>query len=262
MRWILTCGLALGVSLSAQAAPTWPYRIVAAYAHDVHAFTEGLAICDGDLVESDGLYGASRVEIRTLHTGRVLASHALSATDFGEGVTCAGGSIVQLTWQQGLAYRYDEQLNPLRTFRYSGEGWGLTYDGLRLIESDGSATLRFFRPTDFAQTGALTVTDDGRPVTQLNELEWANGVLYANVWHDPRIAAIDPANGHVLGWLDCHALQQRYGGNLDWKGEDVLNGIAYDPDTGHLFITGKGWPAMLEVAVMRPKIQAGTARPQ
>lgn len=271
MRWILTCWLLLGFGVATTAvmaapaaatAPTWSYRVVATYPHDPQAFTEGLAICDGDLVESDGLYGKSQIVVRSLHTGRVLARRALDADDFGEGVTCAQDRIIQLTWRQGVAYTYDASLDPLQRYRYSGEGWGLTYDGRRLIESDGSATLRFFRPDDFAPLGAIEVRDHGAPVTQLNELEWAGGRLYANVWHRRRIAVIDPQRGDVLAWIDCRALAARYGGQPQWQGEDVLNGIAYDPDSGHLFITGKCWRKLIEIAVDVPDAQAGTAAPQ
>ena len=251
---------------AASAATELHYRVVQTYPHSTQAFTEGLAICNGDLVESDGLYGKSRIEIRSLHMGQVLASRALPADQFGEGVTCADGRLLQLTWRAGLAYAYDHALNPLGRYDYSGEGWGLAYDGKRLIESDGSDTLRFFRPSDFAPLGALKVHDGHGPVTQLNELEWANGLIYANVWHQNRIAVIDPDSGAVTAWIDCTALAGQLVRTANWDSEDVLNGIAYDPDSGHFFLTGKNWPKLFEIALQPAPgsvpAQAGRALPQ
>lgn len=251
MRWILTLALAIGLLASGvvDAAPSLHYRIVAEYPHDRQGFTEGLAICNGDLVESTGLYGHSRIVIRSLHTGRLLQHRELAADDFGEGVTCVHNAVLQLTWRKGIAYVYDFALNPLGSFRYSGEGWGLAFDGKRLIESDGSARLRFFRPGDFAALGSIEVTDNGVPVTRLNELEWANGRIYANIWHDNRIAVIDPHSGKVTAWIDCAGLLTRFTHGPGWDKEDVLNGIAYDPDSGHFFVTGKRWPKLFEIAI-------------
>lgn len=265
----LTCCALLGLLLvgNAQAAPLLHYRVVGSYPHDASGFTEGLAICNGDLVESDGLYGHSRLVIRSLHTGRLLAKHALPASLFGEGVTCANGELIQLTWRAGLAYTYDFALNPLGTLNYAGEGWGLAFDGQRLIESDGSAKLRFFRPADFSMLGSITVRDAAGPVTQLNELEWAKGRIYANIWYSNRIAVIDPRSGKVTAWIDCTRLLKRFKRGPDWPSGNVLNGIAYDPESGHLFVTGKRWPKLFELAVdglsaAPGKAQTATATPQ
>lgn len=261
---LMTAGIS--TASVASTAAELSYRVVQTYPHGTEAFTEGLAICDGDLVESDGLYGQSRIEIRSLHTGKVLAKRKLPPDKFGEGVTCADGRLLQLTWRAGLAYTYDHTLSPLESYSYSGEGWGLTFDGRRLIESNGSDTLRFFRPSDFAPLSALKVHDGHGPVTQLNELEWANGRIYANVWHQNRIAVIDPASGTVIAWIDCSALSARLARGADWGPENVLNGIAYDPDSGHFFVTGKNWPTLFEIALQPapalPPTHDGSALPQ
>lgn len=264
MRWILILALAFGLLTTSivTAAADLHYRIVGEYPHDTHGFTEGLAICNGDLVESDGLYGHSQIVIRSLHTGHLLQHRALPADDFGEGVTCARDTLVQLTWRKGIAYLYDFALNPLGSFSYSGEGWGLAFDGHRLIVSDGSERLRFFRPGDFALLGSIEVHDADSPVTQLNELEWANGRIYANLWHDNRIAVIDPRSGRVTAWIDCARLLTRFTRGSGWNREDVLNGIAYDSGSGHFFVTGKRWPKLFEIVLDQPPIQTGAALPQ
>ncbi|HEU0195747.1 MAG TPA: glutaminyl-peptide cyclotransferase [Nevskiaceae bacterium] len=235
----------------ALAAPTLGWKLIASYPHSTTAFTEGLAICNGNLVESDGLYGNSQIEIRTLHTGRVLEHHTLPANTFGEGTTCAGGRILQLTWRAGLVFAYDANLNPLGRYPLDDEGWGLAFDGQRLIASDGTAVLHFLDPQSLEVTGSVTVRDDGRPVAQLNELEYALGSVWANVWHTDRIARIAENSGVVTGWLDLSKLVHRVHRNPRWVpgAENVLNGIAYDADSGHFFVTGKDWPEMYEIAL-------------
>lgn len=236
-------------STAAGSAPLWHYRVVAHYPHDPHAFTEGLAICGGDLVESDGLYGHSQIAIRTLHTDRLLHRYRLPANVFAEGVTCTQNALVQLTWRRGIAYRYLFDLTPLIPQHYTGEGWGLAFDGHRLILSNGGDALRFYRAADFSPLGAVTVHDGTRPVGRLNELEWSQGLVYANIWHRNRVAVIDPNNGVVRAWLDFSALEKSVSSETDGNAEDVLNGIAYDPDSGHFFVTGKRWPLMFEIRI-------------
>jgi len=241
----------LGYSTAVSAgAPEWHYRIVAEYPHDPSAFTEGLTVMDGHLLESTGRYGSSMLVIRDLHSGAVLSSTKLDDSDFGEGTTVVGNRIVQLTWKSGVAYVYDRDLHRLDGFPIVGEGWGLTYNGHDLIESDGSPTLHFLDPSSFTETRHVEVRDAGKPVQQLNELEWAGDRIYANVWHDPRIAVIAPEDGHVIAWIDCGGLRRLlppFYGNSD--PESVLNGIAFDPATGHLLVTGKYWPRLFELDV-------------
>lgn len=249
---ILAVALMAGtVSGTAAAAPELAWHLIQQYPHSTSAFTEGLAICRGDLVESAGLYGDSYIEVRTLHTGRVLARHYLPPRDFGEGTTCADGRIVQLTWREGVAFSYDHGLNLLKRRPYAHQGWGLAFNGKRLVASDGSATLYWLNSRTLETVGKLKVTDNGKPVQQLNELEWAHGAIWANVWHSSHVARIDPASGHVTGWLDLAALVKLAHRDPHWhdSAENVLNGIAYDANNKHFFITGKRWPLMFEIAL-------------
>jgi glutamine cyclotransferase len=173
----------------------------------------------------------------------------VDATYFAEGMTEWRGRLLQLTWKHSLGFVYDiETLTPGRTFTYSGEGWGLTHDGKRLILSDGSATLRFLDPETFRETVRIDVADRGRPVTQLNELEFIRGEIYANVWQTERIARISPASGAVLGWIDLHGI---WPGRPAADQDAVLNGIAYDAANDRLFVTGKWWPHLYEIKLER-----------
>src|SRR5262249_49768482 len=159
---------------------------------------------------------------------------------FAEGLALAGDRVVQLTWQSGLAFVYDLALDPVGRFRYDGEGWGLTFDGEHWLMSDGSDRIVARRRDDFAPVGEIRVRDGGQPVGQLNELEYAQGRLYANVWHSDRIAVIDPATGNVDAWVDFAPLRQGFAHPASWdENEDVLNGIAFDPANGHFYVTGK-----------------------
>lgn len=224
---------------------TLGYRVLRRRPHSARAFTQGLAIHRGVLFEGTGLYGESRLERRTYPAGRVTARRALAARDFGEGVEVLGGRVYQLTWREGRAYAYSARtLRRLRTHRYRGEGWGLATDGRRLIMSDGTATLRFRHPRTFGVVRSVTVRDAGRPVTRLNELEYVGGAVLANVWKTDRIAIIDPANGRLEGWLDLSGLNPD---PRSLRGENVLNGIAFDGRTGRLLVTGKRWPTLFEI---------------
>jgi glutamine cyclotransferase len=233
-------------TIQAATVPVYGYRIINTYPHDPGAFTQGLLFSDGRLYESTGLYGQSTLREVDLTTGRILQSYALPPAYFGEGITLFRDEIIQLTWQSGRGFVYDrDNLALRRQFSLAGEGWGLTHDGQRLILSDGSATLRFLDPDTFAPLGRLQVYDEHGPVRRLNELEYIAGEIYANVWQTDHIARIDPTSGQVTGWIDLAGL-------LGPTGEpvDVLNGIAYDPATGHLFVTGKLWPRLFKIELI------------
>jgi glutaminyl-peptide cyclotransferase len=222
------------------------YTVVRSYPHDRDAFTQGLEYVEGVLYEGTGRNGHSGIRKVKLETGEVLQAQPLDPRYFGEGITVWKNRIIQLTWQSEVGFVYDRQtFRQQRSFQYTGEGWGLTHDGTRLIMSDGSptGTLKFLDPETLRQTGTLTVRDGGRPVSQLNELEFVKGQIYANVWNTDRIAIIAPKTGRVTGWIDLHGLlDPREAG-----GVDVLNGIAYDAAGDRLFVTGKLWPRIFEI---------------
>lgn len=231
-------------------APVYGYRIIRAYPHDPKAFTQGLIYRDGFLFESTGLNGRSTLRKVRLETGEVVRERALEPQYFAEGLTDWGDTLIQLTWKSNIAFLYDEgSFAASGTFGYGGEGWGLTHDASRLIMSDGSASLRFLDPATFQETGRLVVTDRGLPVTDLNELELVKGEIYANVWETDRIAMISPQSGHVTGWIDLGGLAPGAAGA--GSGDEVLNGIAYDSRSDRLFVTGKLWPTLFEVRLVR-----------
>ena len=178
-----------------------------------------------------------------------MQSQPLAAEFFGEGLTTWRGKLIQLTWQSQLGFVYDQKtLRPLKRFRYGTEGWGLTHDGRRLILSDGTANLYFLDPENFAALGQITVKENGVPVPWLNELEFVQGEVYANVWHTQRIARISPQTGQVTGWIDLSGLP---GPMYKLGEEDVANGIAYDAQSKRLFVTGKRWPRLFEIEVVK-----------
>ncbi|MBU0492516.1 MAG: glutaminyl-peptide cyclotransferase [Chloroflexi bacterium] len=229
--------------------PVYTYRVVNAYPHDPAAFTQGLVFENGFLYEGTGLRGRSSLRKVDLETGAVLQSYKLPDQYFGEGIVIWEDQIVQLTWQSYKGFVYDrDSFALLHEFNYPTEGWGITHDGIRLIMSDGTATLRFWDPDTLAQTGQVEVRDNGVPVTRLNELEYVQGQVYANVWQTDRIARIDPQTGQVLGWIDLIGLLDS--GNR--KTADVLNGIAYDAGNDRLFVTGKLWPKLFEIELVLP----------
>ncbi|MCS6910008.1 MAG: glutaminyl-peptide cyclotransferase, partial [Anaerolineales bacterium] len=207
--------------------PVCTYAVVRAYPHDREAFTQGLIyLGDGKLLEGTGLNGRSSLRRVRLETGEVLQRHDLSSEYFGEGVTALEGRVYQLTWRSGVGFVYDLPTFELqRTFTYITEGWGLTHDGQRLIMSDGTDALHFLDPATLTVTGSLRVRDGETPVPLLNELEYINGWVYANVWKTDRIAKIDPTTGRVAAWLDLAGLRPAETPNSP---EAVLNGIAYD----------------------------------
>ena len=250
---VLAEGSESGLELvpSAPSAPTisYGYRVVRSLPHDPDAFTQGLIIHDGRLLESTGGYGESSLREVDLSSGRVVAQRRLSSQRFGEGLAAVGDRLFQLTWRSGIGIIYDAaSFRPLAEFEYAGEGWGLTYDGDQLIMSDGSAFLSFLDPDSLRETHRLEVTDQGESVTRLNELEFVDGSVYANVWGADRIAIIDPGSGRVRAWLDLQGILPVV---FRLPSTDVLNGIAYDRATGQLFVTGKRWPRLFEIELVR-----------
>ncbi len=225
------------------------YRIVHTYPHDPQAFTQGLIFVDGHLYESTGLNGQSTLRLDDLATGQTLEQRQVPPQFFAEGLTDWGNTLIQLTWQSHVAFVYDRgSFRLLRTLHYTGEGWGLTHDGHSLILSDGSSTLRFLDPETFEVKRTIAVEDHGKPIDQLNELEYVHGQIYANIWMSNRIARISPATGAVLGWIDLIGLLPV----VEQSSRDaVLNGIAYDQKDDRLFVTGKLWPKLFEIRVVR-----------
>lgn len=221
-------------------------RVLASYPHDTGAFTQGLFFHDGRLFESTGQHGESAVREVDLATGKVKREARLPARYFGEGSTSWGDTIVSLTWRHGKGFRWDrETLRQLGEFSYSGEGWGLTQDGESLILSDGTPELRFLDPVTMAERRRIRVTWRGRPVGQINELEYVRGEVLANIWHSNMIVRIDPASGAIKGAIDLSAIAATVEAP---DSESVLNGIAYDAKAGKLYVTGKRWPQLFEIA--------------
>jgi glutaminyl-peptide cyclotransferase len=228
--------------------PVDRYTVVKTYPHDPDAFTQGLQYLDGFLYEGTGLNGRSSIRQVALETGKVLKRHDMAGRLFGEGITIWKSHLFQLTWQSGMAFQYDlATFTPQRTFTYRGEGWGLTHDATRLIMSDGSEFLRFIDPVTFAETSRVRVTAAGTPVRELNELEFVKGEIFANIWQTDRIARIDPKTGDVTGWIDLTGLlSPRVRASTD-----VLNGIAYDDVRDRLFVTGKLWPKLFQIKILK-----------
>ena len=233
----------------ATAAPVWGVEVLAVHPHDPSAFTQGLVFHDGRLFESTGLYGESELREVEIETGRVLRRVPLPGDLFGEGLARIGDRLIQLTWLEERALVWDlASLRRTGEHRYAGEAWGLAFDGERLIQSDGSDRLLWRDPETFAAVGSLAVRDGGRPVAALNELEWADGRIYANLWMTDEIAVIDPATGRLLARIDASSLlppEER-------ARADVLNGIAHDPQRELFYLTGKLWPKLFAVRWIRP----------
>jgi glutamine cyclotransferase len=225
---------------------SYTYEVVNVYPHDSDAFTQGLVIDDGVLYEGTGLTGKSSLRRVDLETGDVLQMHELSSNLFGEGITVFGDKIIQLTWQSEIGFVYDKSsFDVLQNFSYSTQGWGITTDGTRLIMSDGSANLYFLNPETFEKTGQVEVHDGNASVTKLNELEYINGEVYANVWLTDKIAVINPNTGQVTGWIDLTDIYTSTGDS-----NNVLNGIAYDAENNRLFVTGKRWSQLFQIKLI------------
>ncbi len=240
-----------------QSLPTLPHTVLQRVPHDHTLFTQGLAIDDGLLLESGGNYGRSRLLLRRLDDARPLRSRTLPADWFAEGITVHDGRLYLLTWKEGVMQRFSlPGLEAEQRFHYHGEGWGLTSDGTQLIQSDGSATLRWRSPEDFRELHSLDVRVGRQPLLRLNELEWVNGWLLANVWLTDSVVAIDPRTGCAQWRLELGALLDAG----ERRRADVLNGIAWDADSRLLWVSGKLWPWLFALHVELPALPAQTTR--
>jgi glutamine cyclotransferase len=224
----------------------YTYNIVNVYPHDKNAFTQGLVFENGVLYEGTGLYGNSTLRRVELETGKILQLYALPNQYFGEGITIFDDRIIQLTWQSNRGFVYNKySFDLLQEFSYPTEGWGITNDGSQLIMSDGTATLYFLDPETFGEVRRVEVNDTS-PVTELNELEYIQGEVYANIWREEKIAVINPQTGQVRGWIDLSGLRDLENQNPN----NVLNGIAYDAEEDRLFVTGKMWSHLYEIKLV------------
>jgi glutaminyl-peptide cyclotransferase len=243
------CLLALALTAPAARAelPNYGYKVVHVYPHDPHAYTEGLFYLGGFLYESTGQVGESTIRKVRIEDGAVLQSRAILPSLFGEGIVNWNDEIVSLTWQDEIGFRWRlDDFSQIGEFHYAGEGWALTQDGKSLIKSDGTSTLRFLDPLTLAETRRVEVTAEGKPVKNINELEWVKGEILANIWLTNRIARIDPATGKVKGWIDVGLLPEAMHRT---DPNQIPNGIAYDKDGDRLFITGKDWPHLYEIKI-------------
>jgi glutamine cyclotransferase len=250
---LLVLALSIGiiqVSLSrenpqaASVAQNYTYTVINTYPHDPNAFTEGLFYADGFLYESTGLNGLSSLRRVNLASGEVLQDFSLSNQFFGEGAALVGDTIIQLTYQERIGFVYDKtSFDLLKNFSYPTEGWGLTFDGENLIMSDGSSSLYFLDPVTFQQVRTVQVQDGNVSVSRLNELEYVNGDVYANIYEQTKIVVINPETGAIKAWVDLGGLQDAAANS------GVLNGIAYDSEGERVFVTGKNWPKLFEVKI-------------
>lgn len=254
LKFTLVIGAAVAVACAPAAvaqrkpAPVQTYKVTATFPHDTSSFTQGLVFADGQMYESTGLNGESTLRRVDITTGKTLQRIDVPSEYFAEGLALVGDELLQLTWQHHLGFVYDRAtFKQKRTFAYKTEGWGIAYDGSsQLVMSDGSDTLTFLDPKTLAPGKTLRVLDAGKPVRNLNELEWIEGEIWANVWMTDRIARISPATGEVNGWIDLSSL---FPLNQRMPPADVLNGIAYDRATRRIFITGKKWPRLYQITV-------------
>jgi glutaminyl-peptide cyclotransferase len=246
---VLVVLLPAGGPLAQAAVPTYGYEIVNTYPHDPHAFTEGLFYLNGFLYESTGLERQSSIRKEKLETGEVVQKIDVPPQYFGEGIVNWKRRLISLTWKAQVGFVYDlATLKLERKFSYKGEGWALTQDGKRLIMSDGTPEVRFLDPDTLQETGRITVTYEGKPVRNVNELEWVKGRIYANVWQTNMMIFIDPASGEITGMVNLAGLLSA---SDPLTGPDsVLNGIAYDAAHDRLFVTGKNWPKLFEIRVL------------
>jgi len=234
-------------SAKQDSVPVYGFKIINIYPHDSTAYTQGLVYDGKDLYESTGLYGNSTVRRVELETGRIQKIYRMPAKYFGEGMTIWKNQLVQLTWKSMVGFVYNKSnFNQIGDFYYDRDGWGITNDSQRLIMSDGSDTLYFMNPDTFSDEGLIKVKENGKPVYQLNELEFINGKVLANIYLDDRIAIISPETGAITGWIDLQGLSAREN-NLGKV--DVLNGIAYNAKRDTLLVTGKFWPELFEIEI-------------
>ena len=262
---VLACGSGAETSAPASASPSGDefagavaqeivreaYEVVRQFPHDPAAFTQGLAFHQGYLIEGTGRRGQSSLRKVEIETGRVVKQTDISPTMFGEGIAIHDGRVYQLTWTSGIGFIYDlDTFEAVQQFRQVTQGWGLTSDGESLIQSDGTRNLYFLDPATMQASRSVEVHDANGFIDQINELEYIDGEIYANIWQRDRIVRISPETGTVLSWVDLTGLlpqDARHGR------EDVLNGIAYDEETGRLFVTGKFWPKLFEIEIVPPE---------
>ena len=238
--------------------PEYTYKVIHVFPHDTTAFTQGLTYQNGFLYEGTGLNGHSSLRKVRLETGEVIEKRALPPELFGEGIAVFDKEIVQLTWLSHKGFIYDlNDFAPNGTFSYPGEGWGLAADHRMFFMSDGTSIIRVLDPKTFQARRHIDVSDNGRPVTQLNELEFVNGELFANVWQTDRIARISPQSGKVLGWINLAGILSPM---YRRSPEAVLNGIAYDAQQKRLFVTGKLWPSVFEIRIVRTENESNTSK--
>jgi glutaminyl-peptide cyclotransferase len=246
----VSAGAAAVATSSQRAIRTYDVEVVHTYPHDPEAYTEGLFYLDGYLYESTGLEQHSSIRKVRLETGEVLQKIEIPPQYFGEGIVNWHGRLISLTWKSQVGFIFDlATFKQQRQFRYDGEGWALTQDGRQILMSDGTPQIRFINPATLKETNRITVTLDGKPVRNVNELEWVKGEIYANVWQTDWILRIDPHDGRVVGLINLAGLlspSDRVAGHTD-----VLNGIAYDAKGDRLFVTGKNWPKLFEIRLRR-----------
>ena len=247
-----TLSLLLALFLTATtafAAPTQRHKIVAKYPHSTASYTEGFFFRDGLFYEGTGLEGHSQILVYQ-PDGKVIQHFDVPAQYFGEGIIDWGNNLLEWTWQSHVGFILDRaSLRPVGQFHYEGDGWGMTRTDRELITSDGTPILRFRNPDTFDVTHSITVRDGMTPIRNLNELEYIQGEIYANIWHSDRIARISPTDGHVIAWIDCSGLLSD-AEKID--AESVLNGIAYDSKEDRLFVTGKQWPTIFQIKLIPP----------
>jgi glutaminyl-peptide cyclotransferase len=240
-------GAAAPLPPPASITPEYTFTVVHVFPHDTSAYTQGLAYRDGFLYEGTGRNGQSSLRKVRLETGEVLQQVNLEPEYFGEGITILRDKVYQLTWQSKVGFVYDlSSFRQLRKFSYSGEGWGLATDGHDLFLSDGTAEIRVLDPENFKEKRRLKVHDGSTAIDELNELEFVEGQIFANVWHKNRIARVSPQTGEVVGWIDLDGILSSV---YRLEPEAVLNGIAYDPTGKRLFVTGKLWPKIFEITI-------------
>jgi glutamine cyclotransferase len=238
----------LAYATSSSAAPIYTYKVIARYPHSTDSYTEGLFYLDGLFYEGTGRNGRSAVLVVDPQTGKILQRHNLASEYFGEGIVDWGPNIYEWTWTSHVCFVYNRRTFRLvKQFTYSGEGWGMTRTDKELITSDGTATLRFRDPNSFKETHNIVVREGSIRVDKLNELEFINGEIYANIWHSDMIVRISPRDGQVIAWIDLTGLLP-----AEQKADDesVLNGIAYDAQHDRIFVTGKQWPTLFEIKVI------------
>ena len=234
---------------SSETLPIYSYEVIHVYHHDPDAFTQGLVYENGFLYEGTGLYEHSSLRKVELKTGKVLQVREVPDWFFCEGVTIFKNKIFQLTWQSKIGFVYDKNsFNLLKEFHYSYEGWGITHDGKCLIISDGTSIIHFLNPDTFEEIRQIDVHENDISITRINELEYIKGEIYANIWQTDRIARIDPLSGQILGWIDLKGILND---SILSKKVDVLNGIAYDAINERLFVTGKFWPNIFEIKLIK-----------